>query len=74
MVGFTSSSSASLTFLGCLGLFKSCLVAVGKCQSIMCNDGGDHSQSTQRTEFQVLCDAVGCVSLRLQSVCAFHLA
>lgn len=58
-IGFTSSSFASLTFLSCLCLFKSCLVAAGKCQSIMCNDGGDHSQSAQRTEFQVLCGAVG---------------
>lgn len=69
-VGFTSSSSASLTFLSCLCLFKSCLLAVGKCQSIMCSDGGDHSQSAQRTEFQVLCGAVGwCQSEASECVC-----
>lgn len=52
VAAFTSSSSAPLTFLSCLCLFKSSLVAVGKCQSIMCNDGA-HSQSAQGTEFQV---------------------
>lgn len=70
VVGFTSSSSASLTFLSCLCLLKSCLVAVGNCQSIMYNDGGDHSQSAHRTEFQVLCDAVEwCQSEATECVC-----
>lgn len=53
-----------------LPLFRSCPVSVGKCQSIMCNDGGDHSQSAQRTEFQVLCGAVGwCQSEATECVC-----
>lgn len=53
-----------------LPLLKSCLVAVGKCQSIVCNDGDDHSQSAHRTEFQVFCDAVGwCQSEATECVC-----
>lgn len=80
MVGFTASSSASLTFLSCLCLFKSSLAAVGKCQSIMCDDGGDHSLSAQRTEFLVLCGAVGwcqseatvCVRLSSGIICVSY--